>query len=164
VLVLQHIVPSFVESFARWLGGEVPQRVVVAQAGAAPAAGVVYLAPPGADLVLRAGRLDLQPGAGRHVPSVDVTFESIARAPGPRTVGVLLTGMGDDGARGLLALRRAGAATIAQDEATSVVYGMPRAARDLGAAEQVLPLDAIGPAVQRALADAPRAAGGRLRT
>jgi two-component system chemotaxis response regulator CheB len=164
VLVLQHIVPSFVESFARWLGGEVPQRVVVAQAGAAPAAGVVYLAPPGADLVLRAGRLDLQPGAGRHVPSVDVTFESIARAPGPRTGGVQLTGMGDDGARGLLALRRAGAATIAQDEATSVVYGMPRAARDLGAAEQVLPLDAIGPAVQRALADAPRAAGGRLRT
>ncbi len=163
VLVLQHIVPAFVESFGRWLGGEVPQRVVVAQAGTVPAPGFVYLAPPGSDLVLRAGRLDLQPGAGRHVPSVDVTFESLCHARGLRVVGVLLTGMGDDGARGLLALRRAGATTIAQDEATSVIYGMPRVARDLGAAEQILPLEAIGPAVQRSFSPAPDARE-RLRT
>jgi two-component system chemotaxis response regulator CheB len=76
----------------------------------------------------------------RHRPSVDVLFHSCADVAGPNAVGVIMTGMGDDGARGLLAMRRAGAATLAQDEATCVVFGMPKIAIDLGAADQVMPL------------------------
>ena len=86
------------------------------------------------------------PPVNQHRPSVDVLFESAA-ALGPSVVGVLLTGMGRDGAQGLLALRRAGARTIAQDEATSVVWGMPREAIALGAAERVLPLDRVAGAI-----------------
>ena len=82
-------------------------------------------------------------------PSVDVLFDSVARAYGERGIGCLLTGMGRDGARGLLSMRRAGAKTIAQDEATSAVFGMPRAAIELRAAELVLPIDEIGPTITR---------------
>jgi two-component system chemotaxis response regulator CheB len=78
---------------------------------------------------------------------VDVLFRSVAQAAGPNAVGVLMTGMGDDGAEGLLEMRRAGAATIAQDEATSVVYGMPRAAMERGAVEDMLPLQRIAGAI-----------------
>jgi two-component system chemotaxis response regulator CheB len=113
------------------------------------AAGKVVLAPPGRHLVIRDGRFHLSLDAERHScrPSVDVLFESIARESGAATIAALLTGMGRDGASGLLAIRRAGGATLAQDEATSVVYGMPREAVLLGAAEQVLPIGAIGPAI-----------------
>jgi chemotaxis response regulator CheB len=92
---------------------------------------------------------------------VDALFDSAAaRWPAPG-VAALLTGMGRDGAQGLLSLRRAGWTTIAQDEATSVVYGMPKAARDLGAADSVLPLAEIGPAIERACARFARVSGGR---
>ena len=84
-----------------------------------------------------------------HRPSIDIMFESVAQRLGPAAIGILLTGMGQDGARGLLAMRRAGGRTIAQDEATSTVYGMPRAAADMGAAENILPLPRIA---ERALA------------
>jgi two-component system chemotaxis response regulator CheB len=83
----------------------------------------------------------------RHRPSVDALFESVAQAAGANASAALLTGMGDDGARGLLTLRKAGAATIVQDEASSVVWGMPGAAFTLGAAQQVLPLHEIGKAL-----------------
>jgi two-component system, chemotaxis family, protein-glutamate methylesterase/glutaminase len=89
-------------------------------------------------------------------PSVDVLFSSVARGAGPNAIGILLTGMGADGARGLLAMRESGAVTIAQDEETSVVYGMPREAVRLGAAMQVLPLPLIAPAVLRHLAEPAR--------
>jgi two-component system chemotaxis response regulator CheB len=100
-------------------------------------------------LEVRGGRLVLTDGPERHSckPSVDVLFESVARELGPRTAACLLTGMGRDGAAGLLAIKQAGGLTIAQDEATSVVYGMPREAVLLGAASRVLPLDEIGPAL-----------------
>jgi two-component system chemotaxis response regulator CheB len=82
-----------------------------------------------------------------HRPSVDVLFHSVAQVAGPDAIGVLLTGMGDDGANGLVAMRRAGAATLVQDAATSVVYGMPRAAMLLGAAERSLPLGELPEAI-----------------
>jgi two-component system chemotaxis response regulator CheB len=111
--------------------------------------GRVTLAPPDRHLVVRGGRLMLTDEPERHScrPSVDVLFESLAREYGREAAACLLTGMGRDGALGMLALRRSGAATVAQDEATSVVYGMPREAALLGAAERVLPLGEIGAAL-----------------
>ena len=105
------------------------------------------MASPDSHLVLRHGKLRLTHDPERHScrPSVDVLFESLAQELGADCVGCLLTGMGGDGAEGLLAMRRAGGRTIAQDEATSVVFGMPREAILLGAAEQVLPLEKIAP-------------------
>jgi two-component system chemotaxis response regulator CheB len=93
------------------------------------------------------------PPVNRHCPSVDVLFRSVAQNVGPNAVGVILTGMGDDGARGLKEMRDAGSPTIAQDEFTSVVWGMPGAAVRIGAAMEVLPLDQIAGAAMR-LADA----------
>jgi two-component system chemotaxis response regulator CheB len=91
------------------------------------------------------------PLVSRHRPSVDVLFRSVAQSAGPNAVGVIFTGMGDDGAAGLLEMKTAGAATIAQDEATSVVFGMPREAIERGAADEVLPLPRIAAAaLQRA--------------
>src|SRR5258706_15433431 len=108
--------------------------------------------PPAGHRVIRHDRLWLTTDPERHScrPSVDVLFESLADAYGPRMIAALLTGMGRDGAAGLLKVRQAGGLTIAQDEATSVVYGMPREAVLLGAAGQVLPLGEIGPALAAA--------------
>jgi two-component system chemotaxis response regulator CheB len=105
------------------------------------------MAPPGRHLVVQAGRLCLTDDRERHScrPSVDVLFESVAREYGRTAAAVLLSGMGKDGATGLLDIRRAGGLTIAQDESSSVVYGMPREAVLLGAAERILALKDIGP-------------------
>jgi two-component system chemotaxis response regulator CheB len=105
------------------------------------------MASPDSHLVLRQGKLRLTQDPERHScrPSVDVLFASLAQELGASSAACLLTGMGMDGAEGLLAIRRAGGRTIAQDEATSVVFGMPREAILLGAAEQVLPLEMIAP-------------------
>jgi two-component system chemotaxis response regulator CheB len=107
-------------------------------------AGVV-MAPPGFHLVVRRGKLRLtcEPERNSCRPSVDVLFESLAQQHGPETVACLLTGMGRDGAAGLLALRHAGALTIAQDEASCVIFGMPREAIEMGAVDQILSLDQI---------------------
>jgi two-component system chemotaxis response regulator CheB len=118
---------------------------------------LALIAPGGRHLTLKraAGHLLAELSAGplvsRHRPSVDVLFDSVAREVGAGAVGVLLTGMGDDGARGLLSLRSAGAATVAQDEASSVVFGMPKAAVDLGAATDVSGLDGIVDVILRRL-------------
>jgi two-component system chemotaxis response regulator CheB len=111
--------------------------------------GRVTMAPPESHMVLRTGRVRLTQDPARHScrPSVDVLFESAAKEYGPSAIACLLTGMGRDGAAGLLEVRRAGGFTIAQDEETSVVYGMPREAAILGAVEQELPLAQIGPAL-----------------
>jgi two-component system chemotaxis response regulator CheB len=110
----------------------------------------VLLAPPDRHLVVEAGRARLSDAAERHScrPSADELFESVARELGPRAIGCLLTGMGSDGAAGLLAMRRAGARTLVQDEATCAVFGMPRAAVELGAAAQVLPVTEIAAALR----------------
>jgi two-component system, chemotaxis family, protein-glutamate methylesterase/glutaminase len=149
ILIVIHLGAPFATAFADWLQGQVGRRVAFATDGEAleGLGGQVRLAPPDRHLVVRSGRLRLTQDPERHScrPSVDVLFESAAAELGAETVACLLTGMGRDGAFGLLALRQAGALTIAQDEASSVVYGMPREAVQLGAAERVAPLSEVAP-------------------
>ncbi len=137
VVVAQHIVRGFEPGFARWLAGT-GHRTVAARGGEWLEPGAVYVSPADCDLVVRGGKLQTHPSRGVAVPSVDVLFESVASFYGARAVGLLLTGMGEDGARGLLAMRQAGALTVAQDGASCVVDGMPGAARAMGAASQTL--------------------------
>jgi two-component system chemotaxis response regulator CheB len=148
ILVVQHISAPFAAAFVDWLGGQVGRRAVTASDGDPVAAGNgrVIMAPPDRHLVVRHGRLRLTDDPERHScrPSIDTLLESVAREYGDLAAGCVLTGMGRDGAAGLLALRRAGGVTFAQDEATSVVYGMPREAVALGAAQAVLPPAEIG--------------------
>jgi two-component system chemotaxis response regulator CheB len=153
VLVVQHLHPDFVNGLVSWMGRVSPLPVELARHGEKLRAGMVYIAPGGTHL--KVGRhddivLDAAP-EGLHRPSVDVLFTSLAERTDGRNIGVLLTGMGDDGAAGLLALRRRGDVTIAQDEGTSVVFGMPRAAQRLGAAVHVVPLDQVARTVVRSL-------------
>lgn len=151
ILIVMHINAVFSRGFAEWLDGQTRHSVRYAHGGEtlAQIAGQVILAPPDAHLILRGGQLALSHAPPRHScrPSVDVLFESLAAELGVGVAAALLTGMGRDGAQGLLAIRRAGGATLAQDEASSMVYGMPREAAQLGAAERVLPLTDIGPAL-----------------
>jgi len=147
VLLVVHVAAPFDQSLADWLDAQSPHHVRFAEAGESLLGGppAVLLAPAGRHLEIEAGRVRLGTGPERHScrPSVDVLFNSLA-SEGGSVAGVLLTGMGRDGADGLLAMRRAGARTIAQDEETSVIYGMPRAAIEIGAAERVLPIGDIG--------------------
>lgn len=149
VLVVQHIGEDFGTAFVEWLDMQIPQKASYGKEGQVlrDAAGQVLLAPPGRHMLLRHGRLMLSDGPMRHScrPSIDTLFESIAQECGASTVACLLTGMGRDGASGLLNIRQAGGHTIAQDEASSTIYGMPREAVRLDAASQVLPLQDIGP-------------------
>ncbi len=149
ILVTQHIADGFIPGLVDWLDTACAIRVRVAEDDCALEPGTAYVAPTGRDLELDGGVARLaEPAVGQvHAPSADVLFKSVARSCGRDAVGVLLTGMGADGARGLCALHDAGAATIAQDEATSVVFGMPRAAIELGAAGRILPLGDIAGAI-----------------
>jgi two-component system chemotaxis response regulator CheB len=146
VLTVQHIAATFLEGFAAWLGGASPLPVTVAREGARPEPGRVYLAPADRHLRLVHGRLRLDEGEaiGLQRPSGTALFESMARDAGAAALGVLLTDMGEDGAAGLLRIRQAGGRTIAEDESTAVVNGMPGTAVRLGAAAEVLPLPEIG--------------------
>jgi two-component system, chemotaxis family, protein-glutamate methylesterase/glutaminase len=142
VLVVQHIAPGFADGFAAWLASETGRPVAVARDGDEPAPGAVLVAPDGHELGVGPDlRVRLAPrGAGRaQAPSVAHLFETVRSAVGAGAIAVLLSGMGRDGAAELLALREAGAVTIAQDPASSVVHGMPGAAIRLGAAAHVLP-------------------------
>jgi len=165
MVIVLHINEPFGAAFAEWLDGLTPHRVAYARQGAplAEAAGRVVMAPPGRHLVLSRGRFQLTSDPERHScrPSIDVLFDSLAQEMGAASIASLLTGMGHDGAAGLLAIRRAGGVTIAQDEATSVVYGMPREAALLGAAARVLPLPEIGAAIAEAAGVPAPAAGAR---
>jgi two-component system chemotaxis response regulator CheB len=149
ILLVLHINEPFGTAFADWLDGQTSRRVTYPVDGAphASANGRVVMAPGGRHLVVRDGRLRLSNEIERHScrPSVDVLFESVAQECGASAAGCLLTGMGRDGALGLLKIRTAGGMTIAQDESTSVIYGMPREAALLGAATHVLRLPEIGP-------------------
>ncbi|TMA20564.1 MAG: response regulator [Deltaproteobacteria bacterium] len=146
IFIAQHIAAGFTPGLLRWLGEVSESQVRVAKDGEVPAAGVVYLPPDGCDLEIDPEGIVRTPASnGVHVPNGNRLLHSIAKVYGPRSVGVVLTGMGDDGAQGLLAIRHAGGATYAQDEASCVVFGMPSAARALGATDTLVPVDGIGP-------------------
>jgi two-component system, chemotaxis family, protein-glutamate methylesterase/glutaminase len=148
-VITQHIPKAFSAAFARRLNDSSALRVQEAADGQQILPGHAFVAPGDCHLrVERSGarylcRLDHSAAVNRHRPSVDVLFQSVAQAAGPRSIGVLLTGMGRDGAQGLLQMRTAGSQTIAQDEASSVVWGMPGEAVALGAAQLVLPVSAV---------------------
>jgi two-component system, chemotaxis family, protein-glutamate methylesterase/glutaminase len=150
ILLVLHLAPAFASAFIDWLGGQIAIPVSIAVDGAPlprrGQAGLV-MAPADQHLVIRGGRLRLTTAPERHScrPSVDVLFESVAEQVGGGAIGCLLTGMGRDGAEGLLAMKRAGAMTLAQDEATSVVFGMPGEAISRDAVQRVLPVGEIGP-------------------
>ncbi len=149
ILLVLHINEPFGAAFADWLDAQSTRRVIHPMDGmpVTAAAGRVVVAPAGHHMVLRDGRLRLTSNPERHScrPSVDVLFESVARECGASAAACLLTGMGRDGALGLLKIRAAGGITIAQDESTSVIYGMPREAAMLDAATHVLRLRDIAP-------------------
>jgi two-component system chemotaxis response regulator CheB len=146
ILLVQHMTASFLEGFASWLETVCPFPVTVVNDGCIPVARVVHLAPGERHLRLDAGRLWLDAGVpvSFQRPSGTVLFQSMARDLGAAALGVLLTGMGDDGAAGLLDIRRSDGYTIAEDASTAVVYGMPAAAVRMGAVCESLPLPAIG--------------------
>ncbi len=149
IAVVQHMLPGFMAAFADRLDRGCAARVKMADDGEALRGGTIYLAPSDTHLAIRrqGGSLVAVHQTGervsRHIPSVDVLFNSVAEACGPHALGIIMTGMGDDGARGLLQMRQKGAHTLGQDEASCVVYGMPRAAYLRGAVERQVPLDAI---------------------
>lgn len=150
ILITQHMPAGFTRSFVQRLDGLCDVQVHEAEDGQRVLPGHVYLAPGGvAHMKLaRSGanyvvRLDPSEPVNRHRPSVDVLFNSVAQVAGKNAVGVILTGMGKDGAQGLLAMKEAGAQTFAQDEASCVVFGMPREALLIGAADQAVPLSEI---------------------
>jgi two-component system chemotaxis response regulator CheB len=152
IAVFQHIADSFIEGMAAWLSRESLLAVKVAGRGERLAAGTVYLGPPGFHLLVRGNRAELSDSSpvNNCRPSVDVLFSSLAQSYGGRTVAVLLTGMGNDGARGMKEIHDKGGRTIAQDEETSIIFGMPASAIELGVVDEVLPLDKIPEAIFRA--------------
>jgi len=151
IVIVQHVDVMFAPGLKEWLGEQSGRKVTLIQEGMEPSEGETFLSCTDEHLVLGADRRlhhSAEPRSISYRPSVDVFFNSVARHWPRPGVGVLLTGMGRDGAAGLLALRQTGWKTIAQDEETSVVWGMPKAAAELGAAERVLPLSRIAQAIE----------------
>ncbi len=166
ILVVQHLAGGFAETLAAWLNRVTSLPVCLARDGEKVRGGGVWIAPDNAHLVVRrAGELALEmgPPVVGHRPSGSRLLTSIARAYGHCSAGIVLTGMGSDGAAGLLDMHRAGAWTIAQEPSSAVVYGMPQSAIDLGAAHFVLPLDEVSASIARAVHgdDPTRSSGGR---
>ena len=162
VLVVQHMASEFIEGYASWLDAICAMDVALARDLEAPVPGRAYVAPADRHMIHRAGRLRLidPQAAGGPVPSADVLLGSLADSLGDRAIGVILTGMGADGAYGLLEMRRHGARTLGQDRHSSAVYGMPAAARGLGAVEAELPIGAMADRI-RLLLQAAGSAGAR---
>ncbi len=145
ILLVQHMVPTFLAGFIDWLERSVPQRVEMASSGHVPLPGCIYVAPAGRHLEMgpRSLRLTEAPPLLNQRPSATVLFESLALYHGTSTVGVLLTGMGEDGALGMVRLKQAGGYTLAEDATTAVVFGMPGAALALGGVSEMLALPHI---------------------
>ena len=158
-VIVQHMPENFTRSFANRLNDVCEMEIREAQDGDRVVPGVCLIAPGNHHMVLkRSGaqylvRLKDGPRVHYQRPAVDVLFQTVARVAGKNAVGAVLTGMGADGAKGLLAMHNAGARTIAQDEATSIVFGMPKEAIKLGAAQKVLPLYDVAGAIIRALGE-----------
>jgi two-component system chemotaxis response regulator CheB len=156
VLVVQHLHPDFVAGLVEWMSRVSALPVETASDHQIAHTGRIYVAPGGTHLRYTAYRrleLDDCP-ATVHRPSADELFNSVAAGAGSAGIGVLLTGMGEDGAQGLLAIHRRGGTTLAQDEASSAVFGMPKAAERLGAVDHMLPLGELAAAIQRAVRQA----------
>jgi two-component system chemotaxis response regulator CheB len=155
VLVVQHLHAGFTSGLIDWMVRVSALPVAEATHGTVPVAGRVYFAPGGRHLRLgRNGQLELDElPQTLHRPSADELFRSVAERAGPAGIGVVMTGMGEDGAVGLLAIHRAGGRTIAQDEESCAVFGMPRAALQIGAVTSALPLAKLAPAVRQAVTD-----------
>ena len=149
IVIVQHISQGFINGLASWLTKTTPFRCKVGENSETIKPGIVYLAPDNTHVTVKgSGELSLDASSepvGGHRPSANVLFQSLARNFGDKAIGILLTGMGQDGASGLKAMRQAGAYTIAQDEASSVIFSMPKAAIDLNAVEEVIPLGDIAP-------------------
>lgn len=162
VVVVQHMADGFIEGLASWLDSMCALPVSVGANGRRLQPGTVTIAPSGLNLIVHEQlRVTTHepPPSQYHVPGIDATLMSAADCLGPLAMGVLLTGMGRDGAAGMKCLRDTGAFTIAQDESTSAVYGMPAAAVALDAADVELPLPEIGPAIRRMVAPVETGAG-----
>ncbi len=159
MVIVQHMPEHFTRAFADRLNGLCAIEVKEAEQGDSVTPGRALIAPGNWHMLLRRSgaryfvELRQGPQVCRQRPSVEVLFKSVATYAGRNAVGVIMTGMGDDGARGLLEMRQAGARTVAQDEASSVVFGMPRVAIEVGAAEKICPLDRIGAAILDLAAD-----------
>ena len=153
VFLVQHMPATFTTQYALQLAEFTSIRVKEAENNESVQSGTLYICPGGQHLrVTPTGRIQLDAVTGRidgYLPNIDVTMESVAAFAGPMSIGVVLTGMGSDGARGARAMKSAGGVVIAQDEATSVIFGMPAEAIKTGAVEQVLPLDEIYPAIEK---------------
>ncbi|MFZ5853049.1 MAG: chemotaxis-specific protein-glutamate methyltransferase CheB [Chloroflexota bacterium] len=147
IVVVQHMSEGFIGGLARWLSDAAPGAVSIARDGDPLTAGNVLLAPDGAHLRVAAdGTVRLRAGSpvGGHRPAATVLFDTVADVYGAEAIGIILTGMGRDGADGLARLRATGAVTLAQDAASSAVFGMPRAALEAGAVERVVSLENLG--------------------
>ena len=150
ILVVQHMAEGFIPGLVSWLDGLLELPVVQGESGRRLQPGTITVAPSGKNLLVRDRlRVVCEPAPEKqfHVPGIDASFVSVADAVGEEAIGVLLTGMGRDGAVGLKAMRERGATTLGQDEATSAVYGMPHAGFEIGAVEHQLPIGEIGPAL-----------------
>jgi two-component system chemotaxis response regulator CheB len=146
IICIQHIAQGFMQGMVNWLAGNCRIRVAIAQSGVRPMPGTAYFPPDDRHLEIDHDgrfRFSALPAVGGHRPSVDLAMYSLAHYYWDGVAGILLTGMGQDGAQGLLEISRAGGFTIAQDESSSVVFGMPKCAIELGAARLVLPLPQI---------------------
>ncbi len=161
IVVTQHMPAQFTKSFAEHLNADCAMRVEEAGDGQPIQRGTILIAPGGAHLhIVRRGielytRLSDGPKVSGHKPSVDAMFSSLAQSCGPRCVACVMTGMGNDGAKGVRMLKQAGARTLAQDQATSLVFGMPKAAAETGCVEQVVPLGELPKAIARILQATP---------
>lgn len=150
IVIVQHVDEKFSAGFAEWLNAQTPLKVMIAPEGVHPKENIIYVAGTNDHLILTPSltfSYTPEPGNASYRPSVDVFFKSVEKNWHEKSLAILLTGIGRDGAEGLAALRHAGWHTIAQDEKTSIVYGMPKAARDLGAAVEILPIQDIGNAI-----------------
>lgn len=153
IVVVQHMPEKFTAAFAERLNSICAMEIIEAMRGDQVKAGRVLIAPGGKHMTLKRSEnhyfVDVAPGPpiNRHCPSVDVLYRSVARVAGAQALGIILTGMGDDGARGMKELFDCGATTIAQNETSCVVYGMPKEAINLGGVSRILSLNAIGGAV-----------------
>jgi two-component system, chemotaxis family, protein-glutamate methylesterase/glutaminase len=150
IVCIQHINEGFLQGLVDWLSSQCMMKIEIARAGAIPLPRTVYFPQEGSHLKIdNTGRfvISTEPPFNGHRPSVTVSMNSIAKYYGNSALGILLTGMGKDGAGGLLDVERAGGITIAQNEKSSIVFGMPKAAIEMGAAEYIVPLDEIGPMI-----------------